>query len=105
MIQLYFRRSYCTFVIVFCLALTALSQTATETGKFRLHKFQQPIGEETYTITQTGETLTMKSDFKFTDRGSPVPLTTALTTDINLNPKSFSIKGNTARGSTIDDEV
>src|SRR5437868_1599536 len=105
MIQLSLRRAYCTFVLVFFLAFTALSQTATETGKFRLHKFQQAIGEETYTITQTGETLTMKSDFKFTDRGSPVPLTTNLTTDVDLNPKSFTIKGSTARGSSIDDEI
>jgi len=28
-----------------------------ETGKFRLHKFQQAIGEETYQITRNGNTL------------------------------------------------
>src|ERR1043165_4696699 len=42
-----------------------------ETGKFRLHKFQQAIGEESYEITRDGDVLLMKSEFKFTDRGSP----------------------------------
>src|SRR5689334_21792890 len=36
-----------------------------ETGKFRLHKFQQAIGEESYTVTREGDALVMKSDFKF----------------------------------------
>ena len=86
------------------------TQTKTETavvesGKFRLHKFQQTIGEETYQVSRDGTSLLVKSDFKFTDRGSPVPLTTTLKTDQNLNPLNYTIKGSTARGSTIDDDV
>jgi imidazolonepropionase-like amidohydrolase len=103
MIRHYFQRASLAFLIATCFVITAAAQT--ETGKFRLHKFQQAIGEETYTITQNGDSLTMNSDFKFTDRGSPVPLSTSLTTDSSLTPKSFTIKGSTARGSTIDDEI
>jgi imidazolonepropionase-like amidohydrolase len=78
---------------------------ATESGKFRLHKFQQAIGEETYTVSKDGNSVTVKSDFKFTDRGSAVPLTTSLKTDGELNPVDFTIKGKTSRESDIDDEV
>src|ERR1700723_78626 len=48
---------------------------AAESGKFILHKFEQPIGEETYQIISDGNSLTAKIDFKFTDRGSTVPMT------------------------------
>src|SRR6185369_15070720 len=83
----------------------AIAQAVVESGKFRLHKFQQPIGEETYQVSRDGTSLLVKSDFKFTDRGSPVPLTTTLKTDQNLNPLNYTIKGSTARGSTIDDDI
>src|SRR5215475_2346361 len=45
-----------------------------EEGKFRLHKFEQAIGEETYRITKDGSNLAVKADFKFKDRGTDVPL-------------------------------
>jgi imidazolonepropionase-like amidohydrolase len=89
-------------------ALTLLSQTtspANETGKFRLHKFEQPIGEETYTITQDEGVLTLKSDFAFTDRGSKVPLATTLKMTGDYTPQSFVIKGHTSRISEIDTDV
>ena len=44
-----------------------------EQGVFNLHKFEQLIGKETYTLTRTPTEVTLKSDFKFTDRGTPVP--------------------------------
>jgi imidazolonepropionase-like amidohydrolase len=81
------------------------AQTVVESGKFRLHKFQQAIGEETYETTREGDSLVTKSTFKFTDRGSPVPLAATLKTKANLTPEMFEIKGNTARGSTIDTSV
>ncbi|HEV7860554.1 MAG TPA: amidohydrolase family protein [Pyrinomonadaceae bacterium] len=96
------------------LSLPAQAQTATpgakpatviESGKFRLHKFEQPIGEETYEISREGDSLLVTSNFKFTDRGSPVPLTATLRTKQNLTPEAFEIKGNTARGSTIDTSI
>ncbi|MBS1798069.1 MAG: amidohydrolase family protein [Acidobacteria bacterium] len=89
------------------LAAGAAAQTSpvVETGKFRLHKFEQPIGEETYTITRDGESLVVSDDFRFVDRGSPVPLKATLRTKADLTPESFEIKGNTARGSTIDASI
>ena len=45
-----------------------------EKGKFVLHKFEQPIGEETYQISRDGDSVVVKVDFKFTDRGTAVPL-------------------------------
>jgi imidazolonepropionase-like amidohydrolase len=95
------------FLLVTGYALQTPAQTSAEveSGKFRLHKFEQEIGEETYSITREGESLLVTSNFKFTDRGSPVPLTASLKTKQNLTPESFEIKGRTARGSTIDTSI
>lgn len=105
----YFRAlNYKIFLfLLFIFAVQTQAQTAPviESGKFRLHKFEQEIGEETYEITREGDSLLVKSNFKFTDRGSPVPLTATLKTKQNLTPESFEIKGNTARGSTIDTSI
>lgn len=76
-----------------------------EQGKFTLHKFEQPIGEETYEIRKDGEALAVKMDFKFTDRGHAVPLTAAFRSASDLTPQTFEIKGNTARAVTIDEAV
>ncbi len=88
----------------------AMSQQSPDTsvveqGKFTLHKFEQAIGEETYEIRRDGESLTTKVDFKFTDRGSPVPLTVTFRSSPDLTPQSFEIKGRTARPITIDESV
>jgi hypothetical protein len=88
--------------------LVMVSQTTppiNEVGRFRLHKFEQPIGEETYTITHDGSTLTLKSDFLFTDRGTQVPLSATLKATDDYTPQSFTIKGNTSRMSDIDSDV
>src|SRR6266478_4915702 len=76
-----------------------------ESGKFRLHKFEQPIGEETYAITRVGDSLVIKSDFAFTDRGRKVPLTAELRTRQDLTPERFNIKGSVSRFSTVDSAV
>jgi len=89
----------------FVAAAQAQDAPSLETGKFRLHKFQQPIGEESYEITRDDKGIVVKSDFKFTDRGSEVPLSTHLRTDKNYRPTHFDIKGKTSRQSTIDDEI
>jgi len=78
---------------------------AVETGKFRLHKFEQPIGEETYAITREAGTLTLKSDFAFSDRSTKVPLTATLKTADDYTPQSFTIQGKTSRMSGIDSSV
>ncbi len=99
-------RRYSVLLLVF-LPITVLAQTVTqpESGKFRLHKFEQPIGEETYTLSAEGNALTLKSEFKFTDRGSPVPLSATLRTSNSYVPQSFVINGKTSRMSTIETEV
>jgi len=91
------------------LAIVAFAQepqsTIVEQGKFTLHKFEQPIGEETYEIRRQGDSLAAKIDFKFTDRGSEVPLTTTFRAAPDLTPQSFEIKGRTARTVTIDESI
>jgi len=76
-----------------------------EQGHFKLHKFEQPIGEETYEIRREGDSLAAKIDFKFTDRGATVPLTTTFRAAPDLTPQFFEIKGRTARPVSIDEAV
>jgi imidazolonepropionase-like amidohydrolase len=89
------------------LPLTAFAQSPApaEQGKFILHKFEQPIGEETYQITRDGDALNVKIDFKFTDRSTPVPLTAAFSSASDLTPRSFEIKGKNSRETDIDEAV
>jgi Amidohydrolase family len=99
--------SCCLFFLAF-LPLALRSQTTSpvaETGKFRLHKFEQPIGDEIYSITSDRGTLTLKSDFAFTDRGTKVPLSATLKAADDYTPRSFIIKGNTSRMSDTDSDV
>src|ERR1700721_727095 len=84
---------------------SAASAPAGETGKFRLHKFEQAIGEETYSITREGGSLTLKSDFAFSDRSTKVPLAATLKTSDDYSPQSFTIQGKTSRMSGIDSSV
>src|SRR5271170_6308766 len=79
------------------------------TNKFRLHKFEQPIGEETYEEAVSSSLgpghITCTIEFKFTDRGTPVPLKANFTGDEDLNPQEFAISGRNARTAAIDEEV
>jgi imidazolonepropionase-like amidohydrolase len=98
-------------VVLFCATLTVAgsaqqsSSAVVERGKFTLHKFEQPIGEETYEIRREGDSLAAKIDFKFTDRGSDVPLSTTFRAAQDLTPQSFEIKGRTARTVSIDQAI
>jgi imidazolonepropionase-like amidohydrolase len=93
-------------VLLFCATGWAQTESpATEQGVFNLHKFEQLIGKETYTLTRTPDEVILKSDFKFTDRGSPVPLTAMLTMEKDLTPLDFEIKGKISRFSSIEDSV
>ena len=84
---------------------TATDASLVEQGKFTLHKFEQAIGDETYEIRPDGDSLAVKINFKFTDRGTPVPLTTTFRAAQDLTPQSFEIKGKNARPSAIDEAV
>src|SRR5215472_511427 len=76
-----------------------------EQGRFTLHKFAQPIGEETYEVRRDGDSITAKIDFKFTDRGTPVPLSASFRGASDLTPQNFEIKGRVARPVSIDEAV
>ena len=110
-IDLLFSRTQRALLLSLLLLLVAsasvLAQTSQpiESGKFRLHKFEQPIGEETYTIRQDGDSLVVRSTFAFTDRGSRVPLTAELRTAKDLTPENFFINGKVSRFSTIDSSI
>src|SRR6202167_2349624 len=87
-------------------ALTQASSSAVaEQGKFILHKFENPIGEETFQIVRDGNSLNVKMEFKFTDRGTPVPLSATFRGLEDLTPEAFEIKGKNSRSTDIDEQV
>ncbi len=87
-----------------CCSIGAFAQTA-DSGSFYLHKFAQNIGKETYRLSRNGDRVTYDIDFKFTDRGTPVPLKAQLVTTNDLEPISLFIRGNTSRFSVINDTI
>jgi imidazolonepropionase-like amidohydrolase len=96
------------FAVVMLACACGWAQTESqspEQGVFNLHKFEQLIGKETYTLRRIPNEVTLKSDFKFTDRGTPVPLTATLTMEKDLTPRDFQIKGKISRFSSIEDSV
>src|SRR5579871_4281285 len=106
------RKSLYAFIFVTLAALSVFAQQQSssdlpllEQGKFTLHKFEQPIGEETYEIRRDGDSISAKIDFKFTDRGSAVPLSTTFRGTQDLTPQEFDIKGRTARPVSIDETI
>src|SRR3954469_8397862 len=85
-------------VLLVCVASSAPAQqpasgdsSILEQGKFTLHQFEQPIGEETYEIRRDGDSISAKIDFKFTDRGTAVPLSTTFRAASDLTPQAFEI--------------
>src|SRR5215469_1254010 len=83
----------------------AAPTASIEQGKFLLHKFEQPIGEETYRIARDGEGFTVAMNFKFTDRGRDLPLSATFRGSADFSPRTFEIKGKTSRLSDIDQAV
>jgi imidazolonepropionase-like amidohydrolase len=87
---------------------TTSTSTPTPPPKFILHKFEQPIGEETYIESTASVNAAPHTDaitFQFTDRGSHVPLTAKFTSAADLTPESFEIRGRNARTAAIDESV
>jgi imidazolonepropionase-like amidohydrolase len=100
------KRSGILAVLLWAVCGWAQTEAAVaEQGTFNLHKFEQLIGKESYTITRTESQVTLKSDFKFTDRGSPVPLAATLVMTQDLTPREFEIKGKISRFSSIENSV
>ena len=96
------------FVLLLLCVLPAAGQgqpSLVEHGVFNLHKFEQLIGRETYTLTHDAAGMTLNSDFKFTDRGTEVPLKATLTMADDLTPRDFQIKGKISRYSPVEDSI
>ncbi|MEI7984404.1 MAG: amidohydrolase family protein [Armatimonadota bacterium] len=72
---------------------------------YTLHKFMQPIGEEKDFITTSNNHREVQAHFKFIDRGSSVEHQATLTTSMNYEPKTLSLKGLIARGSEGDIDI
>ncbi len=98
-------RKYALLLVSIISSIISIAQNPTDSGSFFLHKFAQNIGKETYKLTKTGDEYSYEIDFKFTDRGQPVPLKAQLVTTNNHEPISLFIKGSTSRFSTINDTI
>lgn len=99
-------KKYLLFLIFSVAFLNSRAQSGqADSGVFFLHKFQQHIGKETYHITRDKNTIVYSADFKFVDRGGPVPLKAVLTVTPALEPLGLNIKGNVARGATVNDSI
>jgi imidazolonepropionase-like amidohydrolase len=82
----------------------AKDATPVEQDVFVLHKFARAIGQERYSIRQDHEELTVTSDFKFTDRGTDVPLNAVYRAKDNAHPLSLKVDGKSSRHSDLHDE-
>jgi len=94
-----------TAASAYSFAQTPEKPFVVEQGRFILHKFEQAIGEETYETTRDGDSLATTMHFKFTDRGTEVPLSATFRSAADLTPQTFAIKGQTSRLSAIDQAV
>ncbi|MEO7983704.1 MAG: amidohydrolase family protein [Bacteroidota bacterium] len=102
-------KKYLLFAILNAIVVISFAQKVSpviaDSGSYLLHKFEQNIGKETYKINRAGNTLSYEINFKFVDRGSPVPLHAQLVTTNDHAPLSLFIKGSTSRFSTINDSI
>src|SRR3954470_17502142 len=78
---------------------------SVERGTLRLHYVQKPIGYEHYEVGRAGDTLTLTSDFDFTDRGGRVQLAATLRTRADYTPLSFKAAGKSYRFVNVDSDV
>jgi Amidohydrolase family len=98
------------YFLFICLAglffkVSAQNNLTTDSGTFLLHKFEQHIGKETYHIIKSADTIIYSVDFKFVDRGSPVPLKATLKVTGAPEPLQLISKGQTSRSSSINDDI
>ena len=95
------------FIIIslFFINVNAQTNIPADSGTFFLHKFAQKIGKETYVVHKYKDAIHYNIDFKFVDRGSPVPLTAELKVNPVSDPLELTIKGSTSRFSKVDDKI
>jgi imidazolonepropionase-like amidohydrolase len=94
-----------SFILSSLIFNTYAQSVVADSGVFLLHKFEQHIGKETYHITNNKDSKTYTVNFKFVDRGSPVPLKAELRVNPVLEPLGLNIKGSVARSASINDEI
>jgi hypothetical protein len=95
-----------TVVVAWFFSGAVVAQQSPTEGTFVLHKFAKAIGSERYAIAATADTYTVTSHFKFTDRGTEVPLeTTFVANSATMKPISYSARGKSSRISEMDDAV
>ena len=100
------RRARLTAILALSFSSFAIAQQAPTSGTFVLHKFAKAIGSEKYSIESKGGSYILTSHFKFTDRGTEVPLETTFVADTaTMKPVSYSAKGKSSRQSDMDDAV
>jgi imidazolonepropionase-like amidohydrolase len=98
-------------ILVLCILsiewLFCFSQPAPlgDSGTYLLHKFAQHIGKESFHAKKDGDAFIYSIDFRFTDRGTPVPLRTTLVINSAMQPRSLVLRGRTSRMSGIQDSV
>lgn len=84
----------------------AALHAADEQGTLLLHFIQLPVGKETYQLKSAADgTLTLHSEFEYTERGSKVPLTATLLMKPDLTPVTFNSKGKSYRPFSVDAAV
>jgi imidazolonepropionase-like amidohydrolase len=104
-VKLFTRWAAVAAAVACCGLLARAADDPVESGQFTLFKFEQAIGEERYDVRADGDLFALTSTFSFTDRGTPVQLSTSAQFDRAFNPARFVIKGETARITGIDAEV
>lgn len=88
------------------IAQAAAGRSQGTEGVYVLHKIGNPIGKEAWSITSTpGGGRHLATNFTFTDRGTPVTLTSTLDYAASGRPTHFTLGGSTSRMSTIDLDV
>jgi imidazolonepropionase-like amidohydrolase len=92
-------------LLSFFFCQTQAQDIPADSGVFLLHKFEQHIGKETYKVYNYKDSKKYVVDFKFVDRGSPVPLKATLKVNPIADPLELVVKGNTSRFSTINDSI
>lgn len=97
----------CLVLLFGCFSMTGcFAQEIVEQGKLILYKYQQPIGEETYSISSTGESLSLKANFNLSFVGGKVSVATDLKVGKNdYRPILFESKGSTSTRTEIDTKV
>ena len=93
------------YILCFLTGIQCTNAQLADSGTFLLHKFAQHIGQEKYTVSKNGGLVTYTIDFKFVDRGSPVPLRSQIQLTAEFEPVAFTINGKTSRMSTVNDSV